>query len=252
LIDIPKDFSKLQTAVIHDLQTLLHSGTYVWGFAGLPDPMPEKYKNYPGAVSIARKMDSPIMDGITQGPTREYFDLYLQVNQELNTLVIKITEVFGLHGIPALPLKATVSDSELEGTDYSKTLRTEFSHKMAACRAGLGWIGKTDLLVTRAFGPRVRLAAVLFDADFVYGKPVTESKCGSCRICVDACPAGAATGQSWHTGLDRDEFYNPFTCREMCKKLSAQRLGEDISICGICVSVCPWGKLSRGWDILQQ
>lgn len=124
-----------------------------------------------------------------------------------------------------------------------KTLSADFSHKMAATRAGLGWIGKTDLFISERFGPRLRLATVLTDSPLAASAvPVTESKCGNCTVCVDACPAGAANGRSWDVHTSRDDFYNAFLCRETCRAVTKKRVGVDASLCGICVSVCPVGK----------
>jgi len=144
--------------------------------------------------------------------------------------------------IEAYPIKATVEDSELDDT-YKKTLRYSFSHKLAATRSGIGWIRKTDLLVTSRFGPRVRLASILTTVNISNnGVPIDESQCGSCNICVNHCPAKAATGQLWTTSIDRDVFFDPFKCREYCRQISAERIKKEITICGICVSVCPKGK----------
>ena len=73
------------------------------------------------------------------------------------------------------------------------------------------------------------------------GKPITESLCGSCNLCVIKCPPQAATDQLWTTKIDRDKFYDPFKCREYCRIISAERIDKDISLCGICISVCPKG-----------
>ena len=71
-----------------------------------------------------------------------------------------------------------------------------FSHKLAAHLAGLGWIGKSCLLVTLEVGPRVRWASVLTDAPLMAGEPL-EERCGECRGCVEVCPAGAFSGRSF-------------------------------------------------------
>lgn len=74
------------------------------------------------------------------------------------------------------------------------------------------------------------------------GKPATKSRCGKCVVCVDKCPAQAAVGTLWHTLIDRDEFFNAVKCRDTCQKRTAEYLHKEISICGICISVCPIGK----------
>lgn len=60
--------------------------------------------------------------------------------------------------------------------------------------AGIGWIGKKDVLITEKHGTRVRLPAVLIDYSFDDGEKCTESKCGDCNRCVDICPHKALKG----------------------------------------------------------
>jgi hypothetical protein len=108
-----------------------------------------------------------------------------------------------------MPVQATVHESELDA-EYFTTLRHDFSHKMTATHAGLGWIGKTDLLVSQDFGPRVRLASLLVDYPLKdAGTPVTESRCGSCRICVTHVPARRPMHAMETRKLDRNEFLTP-------------------------------------------
>ncbi len=200
------------------------------------------YRRFRYAVVVGRKMDDDIVDSIQAGPTRQYSSLYHQVNRELSEVLDCMAKALSGKGIENQPIYPTVSDDEVTA-NYYQTLRLDFSHKMVATRAGIGWIGKTDLLVTRRFGPRVRLASLLVDYPIPNpGTPIVESSCGRCDVCVKACPAQAATGQGWHAGIDRDEFFNAFQCREKCRELSLKHLGEVISLCGICVSVCPVGK----------
>jgi epoxyqueuosine reductase QueG len=201
---------------------------------------------YRYAVVIGKKLDDAIIDGIEDGPTMPYYELYKNTNDELNLITAQISRYLVQNGVPCLQIRSTMYDDELpEG--YTQTLRTDFSHKMAATRAGLGWIGKTDLLVSEKFGPRVRLATVLTNYQFDnLGTPLMESQCGKCDICVEACPAQAANGNLWNTSLDRDQFYDAFKCRDMCRKLSQERLDKKISICGICVCVCPQGRNNSG------
>jgi epoxyqueuosine reductase QueG len=144
--------------------------------------------------------------------------------------------------ISTISIEPTFSDDELDD-EYYKTLRADVSHKMVATRAGLGWIGKTDLFISKKFGPRLRLATILTDYPLdCVNVPIDESRCGKCTLCVDKCPAQAANGIPWNIHVAREEFYNPFKCREKCLELSWQNMKQHISICGICVSVCPLGK----------
>jgi epoxyqueuosine reductase QueG len=59
---------------------------------------------------------------------------------------------------------------------------------------------------------------------------------------VVKCPANAANGKLWDIKTHRDEFFDAFKCREKCGELARQRLNVDERICGLCISVCPYGK----------
>jgi epoxyqueuosine reductase QueG len=114
---------------------------------------------------------------------------------------------------------------------------------MVATRAGLGWIGKTDLFISMEFGPRLRLVSILLKSP-VESKisPVNTSRCGKCSICVETCPANAANGKLWDITVDREEFFDAFKCRKQCAEFGRSRLGIDARICGICVAACPVGQ----------
>jgi len=228
--------------IVNEIKEICPQENYEIGYASLSGLLNPEYAKYKYGISLARKLDDQIINQISNGPTDLYYDLYCNINNELNMKTEAISNLLKTYHIEAYPIKATVADSELNDT-YEKTLRYSFSHKLAATRSGIGWIGKTDLLITSRFGPRVRLASVLTTANISNsGVPINESQCGSCNICVNHCPAKAATGQLWTTSIDRDVFFDPFKCREYCRQISAERIKKEISICGICVSVCPKGK----------
>jgi epoxyqueuosine reductase len=232
------------TSLLRDI--IPDDGNWLYGFADLSGLIAEKYATYPNAVSIGRHLDDAVIDSLRDnGPTREYLDLYHRTNDELNALLLKISDSFSRYDILHMTIKATLSDNELSKY-YENTLTVDFSHKMAATRAGLGWIGKTDLFVSKKFGPRVRLATLLADHVIpVSEHPVTESGCGSCTLCVEKCPAQAATGASWKAGMPREAIYNAHRCRDKCRELTLRNTGEHDSLCGICVSVCPIGRMMQ-------
>jgi epoxyqueuosine reductase len=218
---------------------------YIIGFAHLAGLVPEVYGNHHYGIVIGKKLDDGIIDAIESGPTLEYQQYYYQVNRDLSALSRKIANELETMNISCIVVEPTVNDDELDD-EYYQTLRTDFSHKMAATRAGLGWIGKTALFISEKFGPRLRLVTILTDHPFeCANSPIEETQCGKCQVCVEKCPAQAANGKSWNINLDRDEFYNAFKCREKCLELAWKNLKQRTSICGICVSVCPFGKAKR-------
>jgi epoxyqueuosine reductase len=232
---------KIETLLLGETPDLLV------GFAKIDASFGAEFAGFGYAVSIAARLDPATIDEIDDRPTQRYLALYHDTNQKLTRIVLRLSAMLDKNGVKNLPIKPTMEDAKLD-SDYYRTLRTAFSHKMAATKAGLGWIGKTDLLVTEAYGPRVRLATVLLQnglTDGDVGSPILMSRCGSCNLCVQKCPAQAANGKLWDTTVDRDQFYDAFKCREMCRYLTKTSLDVELSICGICVAVCPRGRNSK-------
>ncbi|OHD56833.1 MAG: hypothetical protein A2Y33_12755 [Spirochaetes bacterium GWF1_51_8] len=232
----------MQSEITGILESLLPQESYEFGFADLTGLLRPEFDGWNYAISIAGRLNKNIVDSIADGPTREYFEHYHAVNRTLAGLLRQIAGELEKIGVRSSPVPPTVEDKYLDD-EYFRTLRYPFSHKMAATRAGLGWIGKTDLFLSKRFGPRLRLSSLLIDTQVApLSPPVDESLCGQCNLCADKCPAHAADGTLWNIRRERNEFYDPFKCRAFCRKISAERLGEEISLCGICVSVCPYGK----------
>jgi epoxyqueuosine reductase QueG len=81
--------------------------------------------------------------------------------------------------------------------------------------------------------------------------PINKSRCGSCNICVESCPAGAANGLLWDITLNREDFFDPWKCRDKCAEFGRTKLGTGARVCGMCVAVCPEGQKNRLKSILQ-
>lgn len=175
----------------------------------------------PFGISIAVKFPKDVVSGIVDLPTREYYDWYNKVNGILS----QITS----HAV-----------TTLKDLGYQATTRTGLPQKTVATRAGVGWVGKSNLLVTEQYGSMIRLASVLTDAPLTAAKPINESKCGDCRLCVDACPAGALTGKLWDTTVSRDEILDTSACSAMAVSRSIQGFGVPIELCGKCFAVCKY------------
>jgi len=227
--------------IIDDIlkEHLLPAENYIFGFADLTGLLLNKFDGFNYGISIGCKLDYEIVDKVINGPTPEYYSHYRQINNNISLLTKRISDDLNKNDIETLNIGPTVSTSELDSV-YSKTLRTDLSHKMVATRAGLGWIGKTDLFISREFGPRLRLVSILLKTPVKPKlKPLDMSRCGNCSICVDICPAKAANGKLWDITVDREEFYDPWKCRNQCAEFGKDRIGMDVRICGICVAACP-------------
>jgi epoxyqueuosine reductase len=216
---------------------------YHVGFAPLQGLLKEPYNRFPSGIVIAKKLNGRILDSISEGPTQEYYLHYKAVNRTLADLAGAIILKLKEQEINCELVEPTFNHESEMGVDYPKTLAAAVSHKMLATRAGLGWIGKTDLLVSTRFGPRIRMVSILLDHPVIPESEVfNQSQCGTCTICVDNCPAKAANGILWDVQTPREAFFDAHKCREQCASFGRERLNSNVRVCGICVSVCPLGN----------
>lgn len=221
---------------------LVPAENFIYGFADLTGLIDKKFKDFNFGISIGRKLDYAIVDSIAGGPDMEYYSHYRMVNEALALLSERIAAELNEYNIETIRVSPTVSTAELD-TIYFNTLRTDLSHKLVATRAGLGWIGKTDLLITKKFGPRLRLTSILIREKVIPEcKPIDISRCGACNICVEVCPAQAANGKMWDITIEREEFFEAFKCRNQCAEFGRTRLSLDARVCGMCVAACPIGQ----------
>ncbi|MBN1424522.1 epoxyqueuosine reductase [Candidatus Fermentibacteria bacterium] len=102
---------------------------------------------------------------------------------------------------------------------------------------GVGWIGKSCLLVAPEAGPRVRWETFLTDAPVqVTGEPI-EDRCGSCSQCVEVCPVQAFTGEPFRVSEPREKRYDARKCDSYFATMKAA--DAERGVCGLCLYVCP-------------
>lgn len=205
----------------------------------------DEVSRFPRAISIGIKLLHPIVDRLPDREGRavavEYHThAYELVNQRLDGIASRVDSKLQRTGFQAYPVPASdrVDDERLCAV---------FSHKLAAHAAGLGWIGKSCLLITPEAGPRVRWASVLTNAPLPPTGSPMEQRCGECRMCVDACPRGAFTGRPFVPGEPREMRYDARSCEQYFRELESQ---GRVPVCGMCLYICPYGKkASRELDV---
>lgn len=190
----------------------------------------------PVGISVAVKYPKDIIRGIAQLPTAEYQRWYGKLNERLDHLV-----TVGAGWLEDKGYRA-VAKSRAEVGKYGDDCKTLLPHKTVATRAGIGWIGKSALLVTEEYGSMIRISSILTDAPLVTAEPVNVSKCGGCTVCRDVCPAGAIHGRTWEPSVWRDELFDFQKCRITMQKRSMEGFGERDEICGKCIEVCPYTR----------
>ena len=207
------------------------------GFADLTVLPAAKRMGYRYGITVVIKLSDGILNQIESEPTQTYFSHYRSVNRLIDDICLRLLLSLEAQGYPSVAIPASQSVS-----DPDDAFTGAFSHKTGAVLSGLGWIGRSALLIHKKYGPRVRLGTVLTNAPVTVGKAVTESGCGTCRNCVKACPALAIEGRSWEPGMPRNALYDAFAC-SLHMKEAYQHIGRGV-VCGLCVVTCPVGTPS--------
>ncbi|MFP4176402.1 MAG: hypothetical protein ACOC2T_02465 [Planctomycetota bacterium] len=182
---------------------------------------PEALEGLQRAISVGYHLSDSVLEDVQERPTHLYYFHYRRVNLLLDDLTLKLTAAIQKDGYEALPVPAS------QVIDWENQL-AHISHKHVASQAGLGWIGRNNLLVTPEYGARVRLGTVLTDMPLSVDQPLKQG-CGDCRACLEVCPAGAIAESP--DDFDHRGCYEKI--REMIKEVN---IGQNV--CGICVRAC--------------
>jgi epoxyqueuosine reductase len=176
---------------------------------------------YDRAVSLGVRVQGSVLDDIDDRPTPLYLHHYRQLNFFLDRGALLAAQWIADRGFEALPVAAS------QIVDWTNQM-AHVPHKKVALLAGLGWIGRNNLLVNPDLGSRLRLVTILTDMPLESAKPLAFG-CGSCLACIAPCPAGAIK-----------EDPAAFDHRGCYAKLDEWRRAHVVSqhICGVCVRAC--------------
>lgn len=111
-------------------------------------------------------------------------------------------------------------------------------------KAGIGWMGKHSLLITKQSGSFFFLGELIIDLELEYDTPFMTDHCGSCTRCIDACPTDAIVSDK---KIDASKCISYFTI-ELKDEIPIEMKGkfEDWMFgCDICQDVCPWNRFSK-------
>ena len=173
------------------------------------------------AVSLGKRLINAVLEDIQDKPTQLYFHHYRQLNFFLDRAALLLSSRIQELGFEALPIAAS------QTIDWENQ-KAHVSHRKVGYLAGLGWIGRSNLLVHPDFGSRFRLVTVLTDMPLVTGRPL-RGGCEKCMKCLKTCPAQAIK--------EKREDFDHMACFEKLKEFRKKGIVGQY-ICGVCVKAC--------------
>jgi len=190
-------------------------------------------REFPTGISIGIRLADSVVNELHKHDDPKsilpYETEYFSVNSHLDTIGALLANAIREEGYlaEAIPASQMIDPHSLTGL---------ISHKLVANLAGLGWIGKSCLLITPDYGPRVRFASVLTNAPLKTSSRINTG-CSECDECVKICPVTAFTGAPFNPLEPREVRFNAHLCNDYMEQ-RAGPLGKE-GLCGLCVYVCP-------------
>jgi epoxyqueuosine reductase len=115
--------------------------------------------------------------------------------------------------------------------------------KVWASKAGLGWQGRNSLLLQKQKGSFFSLADLIIALELDYDTPFTANHCGTCTLCVEACPTDAILPNNL-INASKCISYLTIELRDEIPSEFKNQLPNTIFGCDICQDVCPWNRFS--------
>ncbi len=140
-------------------------------------------------------------------------------------------------------------------SDFIKTLRPEAEGRVFvdsapvldrawAKKAGLGWIGKNSMLISRKTGSFVFIGEIILNLEVKYNEIPESDFCGSCTRCIEACPTGAILDNRTINSEQCISYQTIENKGEISPELEGKLSGRVFG-CDICQDVCPWNRKAQ-------
>ncbi|HEX9911769.1 MAG TPA: hypothetical protein VGB01_00825 [candidate division Zixibacteria bacterium] len=154
-----------------------------------------------------------------KGSPKDNWNIYAracgELNRILNIISKNLADKFG--GIAEQATTEGLTQKVKQVEEYYELC---VSHRAFAEEAGLGWRGKSGLIVTPEFGSALRLSTIFAPCEIESAKR-EFSGCGDCQACLEVCPF-----------LKNEGDYRQ-NCLMRLKNVALQN-----EVCGICIRVC--------------
>jgi epoxyqueuosine reductase QueG len=225
----PETIIKDRATMIRDIME--REGACCVGFADISTLELPITREYPFGICFAIRHDDAVVDQLPNDELWQRMSLSLtEKARHIYKAVQGLIESCGYHH---RRIPSTTRADELPDPGE------ELPQKTLATLSGLGWVGRSSLMISPRFGPRIRLGTLLTDMPLKNDTPVVLSECGDCQACVDACPVDAIKGNLWSQVTPRSELLNLPRCYDYLWS-EKYTLGRR-QTCGICLKICPVG-----------
>jgi epoxyqueuosine reductase len=148
-------------------------------------------------------------------------DYHVVVRARLDRLVARMRAAAG----DALETRAYVDTGPVQERVYAQ-------------HAGLGWIGKNTCLISESKGSWLFLAVIICNLPLEIDPPALD-QCGTCTLCLDACPTGALV-EPYVLDSNRCLSYLTIEVKGAIPPEHREAIGGHAYGCDICQDVCPW------------
>jgi len=110
-----------------------------------------------------------------------------------------------------------------------------------AVKAGLGWIGKNGMLINPKIGSYTFIGELIIDIEIEPSNRQIPNRCGTCTLCMDACPTGAIV-EPYTVDARKCISYLTIEKRTPFSENERENMNGWCFGCDICQEVCPWNK----------
>jgi len=165
--------------------------------------------------------DCWVAKGTKSGSWNNYAQACGEINRILNRISQALAEKFG-----GIREQATVEGYTQKVTKVEEYFDLCISHRAFAEEAGLGWRGKSGLIISPENGPALRLSTIFVPHEVKSARRNFQG-CGDCQVCMQVCPF-----------LKGKKDY-----RQGCLS-RLKNIGLENEVCGICIRVC-WEKVKK-------
>ncbi len=153
-------------------------------------------------------------------------DYHKLIRKRLNQLSQKINEAMSGHQFRAF-------------VDSAPILERAFAQK-----SGLGWFGKSSMIINRQAGTYFFLGEILTDIPLPIDPPYEQDHCGQCTACLDKCPTKAFVSP-YVLDARRCISYLTIELKGSIPEELRPMMGNRIFGCDDCQLVCPWNRFSK-------